>query len=47
MPDQVQKLRKRFGLDRVVLVGDRGMLTQTQIDKLREQRNGLANVRLK
>ena len=37
VPDQVQKLRKRFGLDRVVLVGDRGMLTQTQIDKLREQ----------
>ena len=47
VPDQVQKLRRRFGLDRVVLVGDRGMLTQTQIDKLRQQRNGLANVRLK
>jgi transposase len=33
--DQVQKLRERFGLERVVLVGDRGMLTQTQLDKLK------------
>ena len=36
VPDQVDKLRGRFGLERVVLVGDRGMLTQTQIDALRE-----------
>jgi len=35
VPDQVEKLRQRFGLSRVVLVGDRGMLTQTQIDKLK------------
>jgi hypothetical protein len=35
VPDQVDKLRKRFGLQRVVLVGDRGMLTQAQIEKLR------------
>jgi transposase len=35
VPDQVEKLRGRFGLERVVLVGDRGMLTQAQIDKLR------------
>jgi len=34
--DQVQKLRKRFGLQRVVLVGDRGMLTQVQIDNLKK-----------
>lgn len=34
--DQVEKLRRRFGLGRVVLVGDRGMLTQTQIHKLKE-----------
>jgi len=40
VPDQVEKLRGRFGLERVVLVGDRGMLTQAQIDKLR-QRPGL------
>lgn len=31
--DQVQKLRERFHLTRVVLVGDRGMLTQPQIEK--------------
>src|SRR5580658_1288533 len=35
--DQVEKLRQRFGLARVVLVGDRGMLTPPQIDKLRER----------
>lgn len=36
VPDQVDKLRGRFGLGRVVLVGDRGMLTQAQIEALRE-----------
>ncbi|MBV8315153.1 MAG: IS1634 family transposase [Planctomycetaceae bacterium] len=36
IPDQVEALTKRFGLSRVVLVGDRGMLTQTQIDVLKE-----------
>jgi len=36
VPDQVNKLREQFGLQEVVLVGDRGMLTQTQIDKLRQ-----------
>jgi transposase len=35
VPDQVEALTKRFGLSRVVLVGDRGMLTQTQIDVLK------------
>lgn len=34
VPDQVTKLRERFGLQRVILVGDRGMLTQTQIEAL-------------
>lgn len=34
VPDQVEKVRKQFGLERVVLAGDRGMLTQTQIDTL-------------
>jgi transposase len=38
VPDQVEKLRERFGLKRVVLVGDRGMLTDTQIDALRDHR---------
>jgi len=36
VPDQVQKLRERFGLTEVLLVGDRGMLTRTQIAHLRE-----------
>lgn len=35
VPDQVEKLRARFGLERAVLAGDGGMLTQTQIDALR------------
>jgi transposase len=35
VPDQVDKLRARFGLTRVVLVGDRGMLTDAQIGALR------------
>jgi len=33
--DQVDKLRQRFGLLHLVLVGDRGMLTQPQIDNLK------------
>src|SRR3954467_751287 len=36
VPDQVEALTKRFGLSRVVLVGDRGMLTRTQIDVLKK-----------
>src|SRR6202030_2465382 len=36
VPDQVETLARRFGLSRVVLVGDRGMLTQTQIDVLKK-----------
>lgn len=35
VPDQVERLRGRFGLERVVLVGDRGMLTQARIEDLR------------
>ena len=34
--DQIEKLRERFGLLQVVLVGDRGMLTQPQINKLKD-----------
>ena len=34
--EQVQKLRVRFGLEHVVLVGDRGMLTQTRIEELKK-----------
>jgi transposase len=36
VPEQVEKLRDRFGLSRVVLVGDRGMLTETQLVTLRQ-----------
>jgi transposase len=36
VPDQVAKLSRQFGLARIVLVGDRGMLTQTQINALKE-----------
>jgi len=35
VPDQVETLKARFGLNRLVLVGDRGMLTQTQIDTVK------------
>jgi hypothetical protein len=33
---QIEKLRRRFGLTDIVLVGDRGMLTSARIDRLRE-----------
>ena len=36
VPDQVNALRDRFGLERAVLVGDRGMLTQAQLNNLKE-----------
>ena len=32
---QVDKVRERFGIERFVLVGDRGMITQKQVDALR------------
>jgi hypothetical protein len=32
--DQVKKLKERFGLDHLVLVGDRGMITEAQIEKM-------------
>jgi transposase len=36
LPEQLDKLKERFGLARVVLVGDRGLLTETQIARLRQ-----------
>jgi hypothetical protein len=33
---QIEKLRARFGLADIVLVGDRGMLTSARIDRLKE-----------
>jgi len=35
VPDQVEKLRGEFGLASVVLVGDRGMLTEAQIENIK------------
>lgn len=32
LKSQIQKIRKRFSLERVVLVGDRGMITSSRID---------------
>lgn len=34
--DQVHKVKDRFGLERLVLVGDRGMIKQTRIEELRK-----------
>jgi transposase len=34
--DQVETVRNRFKLSQIVLVGDRGLLPQTQIDKLKD-----------
>lgn len=34
---QIQTLRERFGLKRVIVVGDRGMLTNTRIEELKER----------
>lgn len=34
--DQVETLRQRFGLERIVLVGDRGLLTRTQLNHLKQ-----------
>ena len=33
---QIKTLRERFGLKRVIIVGDRGMLTNARIDEIRE-----------
>ena len=37
VPDQLETMREAFGIARFVFVGDRGMLTNAQIDRLREQ----------
>ncbi len=38
---QIQKVRKRFGLKRVVFVGDRGMITSKRIDEELREVDGL------
>ena len=37
---QLNKLKERFGISRVVFVGDRGMITNTEIDKEFNKREG-------
>lgn len=37
VPDQMDAMRNEFGVGRFVIVGDRGMLTEPQITKLKEQ----------
>lgn len=34
VPAQIEKLRQRFGFEKVVLVGDRGMITRTRIEEV-------------
>ena len=36
VPAQAEKIRERFGMKKVVLVGDRGMITTTQVAKIKE-----------
>jgi len=36
LPSAVERLRRRFGIERVVFVGDRGMITQAGIETLTE-----------
>jgi len=33
LQEQVRKIRERFGLERIILVGDRGMITEARIEK--------------
>ncbi len=33
LTQQIEKIQQRFGLKRVVLVGDRGMLTEARIER--------------
>jgi transposase len=40
---QIQKVRQRFGLERVILVGDRGMITEA---RLREDIKGVEGLEL-
>ena len=40
LPSQIGKLKARFGLSRVVVVSDRGMVTKANLELLREQGTG-------
>ena len=41
LSNQIEKLRTRFGLERVIIVGDRGMITQARIDEELSDTEGL------
>jgi len=36
LEDQLKKLKERFGIERVVMVGDRGMITQARIEQIKK-----------
>src|SRR6516165_3858481 len=40
LPSQIEKLKQRFGLSRVVVVSDRGIVTKANLELLREQGTG-------
>jgi transposase len=44
VPDQVRALRKRFNIDLVIFVGDRGMITEAHIDSFKETHTSDAGV---
>ena len=39
VPSQIAKVTKEYGISDVVMVGDRGMLTGTEVDKLKDSKN--------
>jgi hypothetical protein len=41
LPSQITKIRERFGIERVVLVGDRGMITKARIHQDLRDKEGL------
>ena len=41
LPSQITKIRERFGIERVVLVGDRGMITKARIREDLRDKDGL------
>ena len=41
LPPQIQKIRERFGLKQVVLVGDRGMITSARIEEDLKSASGI------
>jgi hypothetical protein len=41
LPGQITKIRERFGIDRVVLVGDRGLITEARIQENLKGQEGL------